>query len=121
MHQTQCNARSPIVGTKSSECMSFVNSYSCLFMNILSMLCFIHAPMPHPPWTLFPMFAFFVFRVWHRPVTLCNVSVLPGVLNMGPEARHVLQLEVMPLTGGFLPLPTVRLSRYIPANKGMYS
>ncbi|XP_037079407.1 trafficking protein particle complex subunit 10-like [Pollicipes pollicipes] len=40
-----------------------------------------------------------------------------GVLNMGPDTRHSLQLEVMPLTGGFLPLPTVRLSRYIPANK----
>ncbi|KAF0296732.1 Trafficking protein particle complex subunit 10 [Amphibalanus amphitrite] len=40
-----------------------------------------------------------------------------GVLDMGPDTRHVLQLEVMPLTGGFLPLPTVRLSRYIPANK----
>ncbi|XP_037081219.1 trafficking protein particle complex subunit 10-like [Pollicipes pollicipes] len=36
---------------------------------------------------------------------------------MGPDTRHSLQLEVMPLTGGFLPLPTVRLSRYIPANK----
>ena len=45
----------------------------------------------------------------------------PGVLNMGPDTRHVLQLEVMPLTGGFLPLPTVRLSRYIPANKGNYT
>lgn len=38
-----------------------------------------------------------------------------GVLQLGPEQReHTVTLEVKPLQVGFLPMPSLRLSRYIP-------
>ncbi|CAN7938034.1 unnamed protein product [Ixodes hexagonus] len=38
-----------------------------------------------------------------------------GVVHMGEEREHAVTLEVKPLVRGFLPLPTVRLSKYIPS------
>lgn len=32
---------------------------------------------------------------------------------MGADDKHYVTLDVMPLTRGFLPLPVVRLSKYI--------
>ncbi|KAK7007280.1 Trafficking protein particle complex subunit 10 [Halocaridina rubra] len=39
-----------------------------------------------------------------------------GVLTLQGGIRQSVTLDVMPLTGGFLPLPSVRLSKYIPAD-----
>lgn len=36
---------------------------------------------------------------------------------MGPGGHHSVTLDVMPLTRGFLPLPAVRLSKYITADQ----
>jgi len=47
-----------------------------------------------------------------------------GVFSMEGASKHSVQLDVMPLLCGFLPLPAVRLSRYIPAEvktKGVVS
>lgn len=38
-----------------------------------------------------------------------------GVVNIDSGGKHSVTIDVMPLIGGFLPLPTVRLSKYIPA------
>ncbi|XP_064489263.1 trafficking protein particle complex subunit 10-like [Ornithodoros turicata] len=38
-----------------------------------------------------------------------------GVVNVSQEQEHTVTLEVKPLIRGFLPLPTVRLSKYIPS------
>lgn len=38
-----------------------------------------------------------------------------GVVHMNEEQEHTVTLEVKPLVRGFLPLPTVRLSKYIPS------
>ncbi|XP_069156358.1 trafficking protein particle complex subunit 10 [Procambarus clarkii] len=39
-----------------------------------------------------------------------------GVLTLEGGLRQCVTMDVMPLTGGFLPLPSVRLSKYIPAD-----
>nr|XP_053654909.1 trafficking protein particle complex subunit 10-like [Cherax quadricarinatus] len=39
-----------------------------------------------------------------------------GVLTLEGGLRQSVTMDVMPLTGGFLPLPSVRLSKYIPAD-----
>lgn len=39
-----------------------------------------------------------------------------GVLTLEGGVRQSVTMDVMPLTGGFLPLPSVRLSKYIPAD-----
>lgn len=36
-----------------------------------------------------------------------------GVINVDSSGKHNVTLDAMPLTSGFLPLPTVRLSKYI--------
>jgi len=38
-----------------------------------------------------------------------------AVINVPQSAKENIVVDVMPLTGGHLPLPTVRLSKYIPA------
>ncbi|GIY00231.1 trafficking protein particle complex subunit 10 [Caerostris darwini] len=38
-----------------------------------------------------------------------------GVVNIDDSKKHGVTLDVKPLISGFLPLPTVRLSKYIPA------
>lgn len=46
-----------------------------------------------------------------------------GVFSMDGSSKHSVTLDVMPLICGYLPLPAVRLSRYIPADqksKGNY-
>lgn len=40
-----------------------------------------------------------------------------GVFSMEGSSKHSVTLDVMPLVCGFLPLPAVRLSRYIPAEQ----
>ncbi|KFM65669.1 Trafficking protein particle complex subunit 10, partial [Stegodyphus mimosarum] len=40
-----------------------------------------------------------------------------GVVNVDESGKHSVVLDVMPLISGFLPLPTVRLSKYIPADQ----
>ncbi|XP_023236567.1 trafficking protein particle complex subunit 10-like [Centruroides sculpturatus] len=40
-----------------------------------------------------------------------------GVINVDSSGRHNVTLDAMPLTSGFLPLPTVRLSKYIPSEQ----
>ncbi|XP_055546416.1 trafficking protein particle complex subunit 10 [Wyeomyia smithii] len=40
-----------------------------------------------------------------------------GVISMEEVESHSITLEVLPLTAGFLPLPNVRLSKYISINK----
>jgi trafficking protein particle complex subunit 10 len=47
-----------------------------------------------------------------------------GVFSMEGASKHSVTLDVMPLVCGFLPLPAVRLSRYIPADqkqKGLFN
>ncbi|XP_045138817.1 trafficking protein particle complex subunit 10-like isoform X2 [Portunus trituberculatus] len=39
-----------------------------------------------------------------------------GVLTLEGAVRQSVTMDVMPLAGGFLPLPSVRLSKYIPAD-----
>lgn len=39
-----------------------------------------------------------------------------GVLTLEGAVRQCVTMDVMPLAGGFLPLPSVRLSKYIPAD-----
>lgn len=41
-----------------------------------------------------------------------------AVIDMGVSAKTTLTVEVMPLVGGHLQLPKVRISKYIPANSG---
>lgn len=38
-----------------------------------------------------------------------------GIITLDSLDRQTVTLDVMPLTSGYLPLPVVRLSRYIPA------
>uniref|UniRef100_A0A182Y4P7 Foie-gras_1 domain-containing protein n=1 Tax=Anopheles stephensi TaxID=30069 RepID=A0A182Y4P7_ANOST len=40
-----------------------------------------------------------------------------GVISMEEVESHSITLDVLPLTAGFLPLPNIRLSKYISANK----
>lgn len=40
-----------------------------------------------------------------------------GILSLEISEKQKVTLEVMPLTSGYLPLPVVRLSRYIPATE----
>ncbi|KXJ74586.1 hypothetical protein RP20_CCG013385 [Aedes albopictus] len=40
-----------------------------------------------------------------------------GVISMEDVDSHSITLDVLPLTAGFLPLPNIRLSKYISANK----
>ncbi|XP_071041764.1 trafficking protein particle complex subunit 10 isoform X2 [Parasteatoda tepidariorum] len=40
-----------------------------------------------------------------------------GVVNIDESGKHAVILDVMPLISGFLPLPNVRLSKYIPAEQ----
>lgn len=55
-----------------------------------------------------------------------SMCVASGVLTLEGGVRQSVTMDVMPLTGGFLPLPSVRLSKYIPADskqatpRGMY-
>ena len=49
-----------------------------------------------------------------------------GVISLDTVDKQNVALDVMPLIGGFLPLPLVRLSKYIPADqkthsRGMYN
>jgi len=51
--------------------------------------------------------------------------ICAGVISLDTVDKQNVALDVMPLIGGFLPLPLVRLSKYIPADqkihsKGMY-
>lgn len=39
-----------------------------------------------------------------------------GVINMDDGEKQTVMLDVMPLINGYLPLPLVRLSKYIPAD-----
>ena len=43
--------------------------------------------------------------------------LLVGVVSIDDTGKYSVTLDVMPLTGGFLPLPAVRLSKYIPAHQ----
>ena len=38
-----------------------------------------------------------------------------GIVSLETVEKQSVTLDVMPLTSGYLPLPVVRLSRYIPA------
>lgn len=38
-----------------------------------------------------------------------------GIISLEDHEKQSVTLDVMPLTSGYLPLPVVRLSRYIPA------
>lgn len=40
-----------------------------------------------------------------------------GIVSLEVVEKQSVTLDVMPLTSGFLPLPVVRLSRYIPATE----
>lgn len=40
-----------------------------------------------------------------------------GVVSMHETDNQTIQLEVLPLSPGFLPLPSIRLSKYISADK----
>ena len=40
-----------------------------------------------------------------------------GVFSMEGSSKHSVTLDVMPLIHGYLPLPAIRLSRYIPADQ----
>ncbi|XP_069695323.1 trafficking protein particle complex subunit 10 isoform X2 [Periplaneta americana] len=44
-----------------------------------------------------------------------------GVISLDSVDKQNVTLDVMPLIGGFLPLPLVRLSKYIPADQKSYS
>ncbi|PNF25423.1 hypothetical protein B7P43_G08798 [Cryptotermes secundus] len=44
-----------------------------------------------------------------------------GVISLDSVDKQNVTLDVMPLIGGFLPLPLVRLSKYIPADQKTYS
>lgn len=46
--------------------------------------------------------------------TVCGKTA--GVMNLAEKDPYTVTFDVIPLTGGFLPLPTVRLSKYIPEN-----
>jgi hypothetical protein len=47
--------------------------------------------------------------------------VCAGVISLDSVDKQNVTLDVMPLIGGFLPLPLVRLSKYIPADQKTYS
>jgi hypothetical protein len=44
-----------------------------------------------------------------------------GVISLDTVDKQNVTLDVMPLIGGFLPLPLVRLSKYIPADQKTHS
>jgi hypothetical protein len=44
-----------------------------------------------------------------------------GVISLDSVDKQNVTLDVMPLIAGFLPLPLVRLSKYIPADHKTYS
>jgi hypothetical protein len=51
--------------------------------------------------------------------------ICAGVISLDTVDKQNVTMDVMPLIGGFLPLPLVRLSKYIPADqktqsRGMY-
>lgn len=50
----------------------------------------------------------------HNMWAVCGRTA--GVMSMETDDEQTVTLDVMPLINGFLPLPTVRLSKYIPAN-----
>jgi hypothetical protein len=47
--------------------------------------------------------------------------ICAGVISLVSADKQIVRLDVMPLIGGFLPLPLVRLSKYIPADQKTYS
>lgn len=46
-----------------------------------------------------------------------NDDIFIGVITMDNTEPQNVTLDVMPLIAGYLPLPTVRLSKYIAANQ----
>lgn len=50
-----------------------------------------------------------------------TLTIFLGVISLDSVDKQSVTLDVMPLIGGYLPLPSVRLSKYIPADKKMSS
>ena len=48
---------------------------------------------------------------------MMNELNIIGVFCMEGAPKHTVTLDVMPLICGYLPLPAVRLSKYIPADQ----
>ncbi|CAG0892147.1 unnamed protein product [Cyprideis torosa] len=58
-----------------------------------------------------------MFEVLADPSTWAIVGRSSGVLNVDSDSKeHVLHVEVMPLVSGSLSIPSVRISRYLPAS-----
>ncbi|KAJ8679613.1 hypothetical protein QAD02_015400 [Eretmocerus hayati] len=66
-----------------------------------------HHQSPHPPQLMYEVLA--DQTMW----AVCGRTA--GVVSLESQDKQSVTLDVMPLTSGFLPLPVVRLSRYIPA------
>lgn len=57
-----------------------------------------------------------MYRFIYLIAVIIDSKIFSGVLLMETEDEQIVTLDVMPLINGYLPLPTVRLSKYIPAN-----
>jgi len=57
----------------------------------------------------------FAFQVLADQAVWAVCGRVAGVINMESSKKQTLVVEVMPLLGGHLALPRVRLSKYIPA------
>ena len=60
-------------------------------------------------------FDFTFFQVLADQAVWAVCGRVAGVIDMGSTKKQTMVVEVMPLVGGHLALPRVRLSKYIPA------
>ncbi|XP_054722855.1 LOW QUALITY PROTEIN: trafficking protein particle complex subunit 10-like [Uloborus diversus] len=76
--------------------------------------CFMHVTIHqvHPSG-----FTSLMYEVVADQATWAVCGRTAGVVNIDTSGRHSVVLDVMPLLAGFLPLPAIRLSKYIPAEK----
>lgn len=54
------------------------------------------------------------------PITFANfIVVLVGVIILDESDKCSKTVEIMPLVQGYLPLPTIKLSKYFPAESNV--
>lgn len=77
----------------------------------------LYTPNPNPPPQL-------MYEVLADQTMWAVCGRTAGIVSLEIVEKQSVTLDVMPLTSGYLPLPVVRLSRYIPAvesKSGKYS
>jgi hypothetical protein len=76
----------------------------------LTVMRVLPSPSPNPPPQL-------MYEVLADQTMWAVCGRTAGIVSLETVEKQSVTLDVMPLTSGYLPLPVVRLSRYIPATE----